>query len=92
MIDIYYKTNLYSYRRTNNRGHWIGIKQGDQLDDIFCGNFITVKSSAFPILTKEAISQGHLKVFFPEEKQEKEVYKKSTKSLTSYQSQSLTKG
>ena len=80
MINIYYKTNLYSYRRTNNRGHWIGIKQGDQLDDIFCGNFITVKSSAFPILTKEAISQGHPEsLFFPKEEEKKKSTKKSTK-------------
>ena len=80
MIDIYYKTNLYSYRRTNNRGHWIGIKQGEQLDDIFCGNFITVKSSAFPVLTKEAISQGHSEsLFFPKEEEKKKSTKKSTK-------------
>ena len=45
MIDIYYKSNLYSYRRTNNKSFWIGIKKGDELDGIFCGNFITVKSS-----------------------------------------------
>ena len=80
MIDIYYKSNLYSYRRTNNKSFWIGIEQGDELDGIFCGNFITVKSSAFPILTKEAINQGHPEsLFFPQEKVTKKSSSKSSK-------------
>ena len=82
MIDIYYKSNLYSYRRTNNKSFWIGIKKGDELDGIFCGNFITVKSSAFPILTQEAINQGHSEDLFrtPEKPERKSTSKSSKKS------------
>ena len=80
MIDIYYKSNLYSYRRNNGKEYWIGIEQGNELDGIFCGNFITVKSSAFPILTKEAISQGHSEsLFFTQEKEKKKSTSKSSK-------------
>ena len=80
MIDIYYKSNLYSYRRTNNKSFWIGIKKGDELDGIFCGNFITVKSSAFPLLTQEAISQGHSEdLFRTPEKPERKSSAKSKK-------------
>lgn len=86
MIDIYYKSNLYSYRRTNNKSFWIGIKKGDELDGIFCGNFITVKSSAFPILTQEAINQGHSEDLFrvPEklEKKSSSTSKKKTHKLS----------
>ncbi len=80
MIDIYYKSNLYSYRKTNKRAYWIGIKQGDELDGIFCGNFIVVKSSAFPILNQEAIKQGHPEDLFKmPEKQERKSSSSSTK-------------
>jgi len=84
MIDIYYKSNLYSYRKTNKRTYWIGIKQGDELDGIFCGNFIVVKSSAFPVLNQEAINQGHSEELFrmpekPERKSSSGASKKTHK-------------
>ena len=81
MIDIYFKSNLYSYRKTNNKSFWIGVKKGNELDGIFCGSFITVKSSAFPLLTQEAINQGHSEELFrTPEKQEKKSSSKTSKS------------
>lgn len=86
MVDIYYKSNLYSYRVTNNRSYWIGIEKGNEPDGIFCGSHIVVKESAFPTLTEEAINQGHSESLFKEKIKEK----KQSSSSSSKKSHKLS--